>query len=167
MSEHDATPSESGARQRESSEGVGETALKKIRLDDLDLVEITQSDTDMEVNASFPFSAEFPASTGIDLEGGHTVVYFELEPGKELGTHEDSPEEIIVCLAGEGIEAWAGDSNGVIEAGDMVVIPPMAPHGFRNTGDVTARCLGLFSDRTVVGEFEQEVEPLGTRVVKA
>jgi hypothetical protein len=67
-------------------------ALKKISLDDLNLVEITQSDTDMEVSASFPFSSEFPASTGIDLEGGHTVVYFELEPGKELGTHEDSPE---------------------------------------------------------------------------
>jgi hypothetical protein len=43
----------------------------------------------------------------------------------------------------------------------------MAPHGFRNTGDVTARCLGFFSDSTVVGEFEEEVEPLGTRIVKA
>jgi quercetin dioxygenase-like cupin family protein len=167
MSEHDSAPSRSGTRQTEGSGESDETTLETISLDDLDLVEITQSDTDMEVNASFPFSSEFPASTGIDLEGGHTVVYFELEPGKELGTHEDSPEEIVVCLAGEGIEAWAGDAKGVIEAGDLVVSPPMAPHGFRNTGDVTARCLGFFSDSTVVGEFEEEVEPLGTRIVKA
>jgi len=141
--------------------------LKTIHLDDLDLVEIAQEDTDMEVRASFPFSPVFPASTGQELEGGHTVVYFELEPGRELGTHEDSPEELVVCLAGDGIEVWAGDAEGTIGAGDLLVIPPMAPHGFRNTGDVTARCLGVFSDSTVVGEFEDVVEPIGSRVVKA
>jgi quercetin dioxygenase-like cupin family protein len=121
----------------------------------------------MDVNASFPFSSEFPASTAIDLEGGHTVVYFELAPGTALGTHKDRPEEIVVCLDGDGIDAWAGDATGVTGAGDLVVVPPMAPHGFRNTGDGTARCLGFFSDRTVVSEFEEDVEPLGTRIVKA
>jgi quercetin dioxygenase-like cupin family protein len=144
-----------------------ETQLKTVALGDLELVEIAQTGTEMELEASFPFSPLFPASTGLELEGGHTVVYFELEPGKELGTHEDSPEELVVCLAGDEIEAWAGDATGVMSAGDLLVIPPMAPHGFRNTGDVTARCLGFFSDSTVVGEFEEPVEPLGTRVVKA
>jgi quercetin dioxygenase-like cupin family protein len=166
MSEHDTTPTASGARGADSSGDSDETELKTVSLEDLDLVEITQSNTDMEVNASFPFSPAFPATTGLELEGGHTVVYFEIDPGKELGTHEDSPEELVVCLAGDGIEAWVGDANGTIGAGDLVVIPPMAPHGFRNTGDVTARCLGFFSDSTVVGEFEEEVEPLGVRVVK-
>ncbi|WP_267643219.1 cupin domain-containing protein [Haloarchaeobius amylolyticus] len=143
------------------------TGLKTIHLDDLELIEIGQEGTDMDVSASFPFSSAFPASTGVELEGGHTVVYFELEPGKELGTHEDSPEEIVVCLTGEGIEAWAGDAEGTIGAGDLLVIPPMAPHGFRNTGDETARCLGFFSDSTVVGEFEEVVQPIGSRIVKA
>jgi quercetin dioxygenase-like cupin family protein len=109
-------------------------ALKTIHLDDLGLVEIAQEDTDMEVGASFPFSSAFPASTGLELEGDHTVVYFELEPGRELGTHEDSAEELVVCLAGEDIEAWAGDAEGTIGAGDLLVIPAMATHGFRNTG---------------------------------
>lgn len=140
--------------------------LKMVHLDDLDLVEIEQEETDMDVSASFPFSSAFPASTDLELEGGHTVVYFELEPGKELGTHEDSPEEIVVCLDGDGIETWAGDAEGTIGAGDLLVIPPMAPHGFRNTGDETARCLGIFSDSTVVGEFEEVVQPIGSRVVK-
>jgi quercetin dioxygenase-like cupin family protein len=143
------------------------TEFKTVHLDDLDLVEIVQEETDMEVSACFPFSSEFPASTGLELEGGHTVVYFELEPGKELGTHEDSPEELVVCLAGAGIKAWVGEAEGTISAGDLLVIPPMAPHGFRNTGDETARCLGIFSDSTVVGEFEEVVEPIGSRVVKA
>ena len=141
--------------------------LTTISLDELDLVSVTQSETDMDVNVNFPFSTEFPATTGLELEGGHNVVYFEIEPGKELGTHKDSPEELIVCLAGNGIEAWAGDERGEIGAGDLAVIPPMAPHGFRNTGDETARFLGIFSDRTTVSEFEAELQPLGARFLKA
>ncbi|PSQ11384.1 cupin domain-containing protein, partial [Halobacteriales archaeon QS_5_70_15] len=88
-------------------------------------------------------------------------------PGKALGTHKDSPEKLVICLEGEDIEAWAGDAEGTIGAGDLAVIPPLAPHGFRNTGDVTARFLGIFSDRTNVGEFEEELEPFGDRFVKA
>jgi len=95
------------------------------------------------------------------------VVYFEIEPEKELGTHKDSPEELIICLEGDRIEDWAGDATGEIGAGDLAVIPPMAPHGFRNTGDVTARFLGIFSDSTTVSEFEEELQPLGERFVKA
>ncbi|PSQ16171.1 cupin domain-containing protein, partial [Halobacteriales archaeon QS_8_69_26] len=37
----------------------------------------------------------------------------------------------------------------------------------RNTGDVTARFLGIFSDSTTVSEFEEELQPLGDRFVKA
>ncbi|WP_320443131.1 cupin domain-containing protein [Halosolutus halophilus] len=103
----------------------------------------------------------------MELEGGYDVVYFEIEPGKELGTHKDSPEELIVCLEGDGIEAWAGDAEGTIGAGDLAVIPPLAPHGFRNTGDVTARFMGIFSDSAIVAEFEEELEPFGDRIVKA
>lgn len=141
--------------------------LKAITLDELDLVELSQSDSEMNVDVNFPFSPEFPATTGLELEGGHNVVYFEIEPGKELATHTDSPEELIVCLDGHGIEAWAGEAEGEIEAGDLAVIPPMAPHGFRNTGEETARFLGIFSDSTNVSEFETELEPIGETVVKA
>lgn len=141
--------------------------LKTLSVDELELMNVTQVDSDMEVNVTFPFSPEFPVSTDQELEGGHNVVYFEIEPGKELGTHTDSPEELIVCLEGEGIEAWAGDAEGEIGAGDLAVIPPMASHGFRNTGAVTARFLGIFSDGTTVSEFEEELQPMGDRFVKA
>ncbi|PSP27599.1 cupin domain-containing protein [Halobacteriales archaeon QH_2_65_14] len=143
------------------------TALKTVSLDDLELVEVTQAGTEMDVNVNFPFSPEFPATSGVELEGGHNVVYFEIEPGKELGTHRDSPEELIICLEGDSIEAWAGDAKGTIGAGDLEVIPPLAPHGFHNRGDVTARFLGIFSDSSLVAEFEETLEPFGDRFVKA
>ncbi|WP_226038811.1 cupin domain-containing protein [Natrinema sp. DC36] len=141
--------------------------LKTISLDELELVGVTQSESEMDVSVNFPFSPAFPATTGIELEGGHNVVYFEIEPGKELGTHTDSPEELIICLDGDEVEAWAGGTTGVISAGDLAVIPPMAPHGFRNTGSVTARFLGVFSDSTTVSEFEADLEPFEERTVKA
>ncbi|ERG87897.1 MAG: cupin domain protein [halophilic archaeon J07HX5] len=140
--------------------------LTAFSIEDLELVELTQETTEMGVNVNFPFTPEFPATTGHELEGGHNVVYFEIEPGKELGTHTDSPEEIIVCLRGDDIEAWAGEAEGTISGGDIAVIPPMAPHGFHNGGEETARFLGFFSDATNVSEFEEELQPMGETVVK-
>jgi quercetin dioxygenase-like cupin family protein len=143
-----------------------ETTLQTVRLDDLELVAATQADSSMEARVNFPFSPAFPATTGIELEGGHNVVYFELDPGAELGTHTDSPEEILVCLAGSGVEAWVDEARGTVEAGELTVIPPMAPHGLRNAGPETARFVGFFSDRTTVSAFESSVEPLGTAVLR-
>jgi quercetin dioxygenase-like cupin family protein len=140
--------------------------LKAFSLDDLDPFQLTQENTEMQVDVNFPFSPEFPATTGLELEGGHNVVYFEIDPGKKLGTHTDSPEELIVCLQGENIEAYAGDATGEIGAGDLAVIPPMAPHGFHNGGDERAKFLGIFSDSTNISEFEEDLQPIGERIVK-
>lgn len=146
--------------------GTDKQEMTKIRFDDLELVEMTQANTDMQVRANFPFSSLFPASTGQELKGGHAVVYFEIPPGKELGTHKDSPEELVICLEGDGIEAWVGDATGTLEAGEMAVIPTMEPHGFRNSGTKTARFVGFFSDSTAVHEFEEDLEPIGERILK-
>jgi quercetin dioxygenase-like cupin family protein len=145
---------------------TNETELQTVDLADLELVRATQSESAMDVRVNFPFSATFPASTGMEIAGGHNLVYFELDPGTELGTHTDSPEEFVVCLAGAEIEAWVGDARGTIGAGELVVIPPMVPHGFHNAGVERARFLGTFSDRTTVTEFEEPVEPLGVAVLR-
>lgn len=122
----------------------------------------------MDIEVCFPFAPDFPTSTDHRLEGGHNVVYFEIEPGNALGTHTDSPEELVICLEGENIEAWSGEKEGTLSAGQMVVIPAMDPHGFKNNGDTTARFVGFFSDHTNVSEFtEEEIQPMGSRVVKA
>jgi quercetin dioxygenase-like cupin family protein len=143
-----------------------EPTLETVRLDDLELLRATQSDSEMDVRVCFPFSPTFPASSGLELEGGHAVVYFELDAGGELATHTDSPEELVVCLGGSQVDAWVGEATGTVGAGDLVVIPPMRPHGFRNRGTVTARFLGFFSDSTAVSEFESPVEPIGLAVLR-
>jgi quercetin dioxygenase-like cupin family protein len=143
------------------------TALKTFSLDTLELVRATQARSEMDVRVNFPFSPSFPASTGIDLDGGHNVVYFELDPGQKLGTHVDSPEEIIVCLSGSKIEVSIEEMTESIQANGVVVIPPMASHGLYNTGAETARFMGFFSDRTTVSEFQETVEPLGVAVMRA
>jgi quercetin dioxygenase-like cupin family protein len=140
--------------------------LKTVRLDELELVSTTQAGSEMNARVNFPFSPAFPAASGLELEGGHNVVYFELDPRTTLATHTDSPEEILVCLDGSEVEVWAGEATGSIGAGELVVVPPMVPHGFRNTGPETARFLGFFSDRTTVSEFEAPVEPLGVTTLR-
>ena len=149
-----------------SNETAQKPTLKTVTLDDLALVSARQPDSAMDARVNFPFSASFPAATDIDLEGGHNVVYFELDPGAALATHTDSPEEVLVCLDGADVEAWVGEATETVGAGELVVVPPMAPHGFRNEGDETARFLGFFSDRTTVSEFEAPVEPLGVAVLR-
>jgi quercetin dioxygenase-like cupin family protein len=141
--------------------------LRTVTLADLELVEGRQPGTEMAVRVNFPFAPTFPASSGLELEGGHNVIYFELDPGAELSTHTDSPEEVVVCLAGEGIEAWIGDARGTVRTGELAVVPAMVPHGFRNAGPETARFLGFFSDRATVSEFEAPVEPFGTAVLRS
>jgi len=42
----------------------------------------------------------------------------------------------------------------------------MAPHGFHNGGDERAKFLGIFSDSTNISEFEEELQPIGERIVK-
>src|SRR6056297_1862811 len=99
----------------DNAESVDESStptpeLTKIRFDQLDTVEMTQAESDTEFGVSIPFASDFLATTGLELAGGHTVVYTEIAPGKELGTHTDSPEELLVCLEGDGVEVWTGDA---------------------------------------------------------
>jgi quercetin dioxygenase-like cupin family protein len=143
------------------------SAVQTVSLADLELVRATQSETGMDTRVNFPFSPSFPASTGLELEGGHNVVYFELDPDQRLGTHTDSPEEIIVCLDGANVDVWVGEETGTIQAGQLAVIPAMVPHGFHNVGAETARFLGFFSDRTTVSTFEEPVEPLDVATLRS
>jgi len=93
------------------------------------------------------------------------VVYFEVEPGNILGTHTDSQDEIVVLLSGSG-EGTVGDETGRLEAGGLVYIPAMVPHGFLNTGTETLRCVGIFAGAGVVSTFEHALQPMGLRVLE-
>lgn len=116
-----------------------------------------EEDAAMRVSFNFPFYA----ATGTESSA---VVYFEIEPGHRLGTHTDSAEEIVLVLSGT-VEASLGEETGRLSAGQAVLIPAMVPHGVRNVGDETARCVGFFSAATVESEFDRPMMPLGTRQV--
>lgn len=108
-------------------------------------------------NANIEVRGAFPMNAGVGAKST-SVVYFELEPGRELGRHTDSAEEILVVLAGE-VEATIGDETGHASEGDIVLVPEMMPHNVRNVGDVTARIVGVFSSGHVVSTFDHAFQP--------
>jgi quercetin dioxygenase-like cupin family protein len=114
-----------------------------------------EHDPAMRVTVNFPFSA----ATGNE---NSAVVYFEVEPGHYLGTHTDSAEEIVFILSGE-VEASLNDEKGRLSTGQAVLVPAMAPHGVRNVGVETARCVGFFSAANVESTFDQPLMPFGQR----
>lgn len=115
-----------------------------------------EQDPAMRIRVNFPFFA----ATGNESS---SVVYFEVEPGHYLGTHTDSAEEIVLILSGT-VEASLGEETGRLSAGQAALIPAMVPHGIRNIGEETARCVGFFSAATVESTFDQPIMPLGTQV---
>ena len=125
---------------------------------DLDLAEVhIESDPRRRVFPAFPINC----FTGAE----HTaVVYFEVQPGDYLPTHTDSAEEILYIVAGEG-EAEIGDERGRVRAGDLAVIPAMAPHGVVNTGDEPLRVVGFFCEREITSTFEAPLQPVGVATV--
>ncbi|HET6403601.1 MAG TPA: hypothetical protein VFH78_03050, partial [Candidatus Thermoplasmatota archaeon] len=56
--------------------------------------------------------------------------------------------------------------RGSAREGDLLVIPAMAPHGFRNASGARARFLGVFAASRVVSTFEKPLAPWGQRVLE-
>lgn len=127
-------------------------------LNNLDMHEVSYTqDAAMRLMVNFPFYA----GTG---NQSSAVVYFEIAPGHYLGRHTDSAEEIVLILSGT-VEGSVGDETGQLSAGQAVLIPALIPHGIRNIGSETARCVGFFAAANVESVFDQPLMPFGTRLV--
>lgn len=122
-------------------------------LQDVDLNEVP----DGSIRVDFPLQSVHGSAT-------FSAVLFEVDPGKALATHTDSAEEVLLVLAGEG-EAHVGGATRGIRTGDVAVVPALAPHGVRNTGDTTLRVIGFFSSSTVMSTFEHGIGPDGQQIV--
>lgn len=136
------------------------SAVITVNLNSLPLLEgWYDHDPAVRQRVAFPlFAATGTATT--------SAVYFELDPGKALGMHTDSAEEILLVLDGT-VEATVGAETGQAGRGELVLIPEMVPHSVRNVGQGVARCLGFFSAARVVSTFDQPIMPLGQRVAGA
>lgn len=107
--------------------------------------------------------ATFPIFGALGTEDS-AAVYFELEPGTQLGAHTDSAEETWLILQGT-VEATVGDERVRLSEGELAVVPRMVLHNVRNVGSETARVLGFFSDPNNVATFEDSWLPNRSNVV--
>ena len=74
---------------------------------------------------------------------------WELEPGASEGSHVHKDpkalEEIYYFLQGEG-EMQVDSEDVPISAGDAIMVPPGAEHGFRNTGTGPLKLVIIWGD---------------------
>lgn len=110
------------------------------------------------------------AKATFPLLGSHgtqqsAAVYFEIDPGEQLGTHTDSAEEVLLILQGEA-EVHIGAEKADASAGQLTVVPKMGPHNVRNTGTETLKVLGFFGGaNNIVATFEETWWPTRSRQV--
>jgi quercetin dioxygenase-like cupin family protein len=109
------------------------------------------------LSVTFPFSS----ATGT---ADTAAVYMVLEPGGRLPEHTDSAEEWLLIVEGT-VEATVGDETGILEAGQLALVPSIAPHSARNVGAGPARILGFFGASTNVAHFSAELAPGVTTLV--
>lgn len=121
-----------------------------------------EDDPDRKVTGNFALYSAVGTKSG-------AAVYFELEPGKELGAHTDSAEEIVYVVDGT-IEATVGnddddddDDKDHLSRGELGVVPVMERHNFRNVGTNTAKVIGFFSSPNIVSTFEKVFMPANLR----
>jgi quercetin dioxygenase-like cupin family protein len=106
---------------------------------------------------------DFPIHAGVGATSA-AAIYFEVEPGDRIPWHVHTAEEIIFVVAGEA-EGEVGDERGRLSAGGLVLVPAHMRHRVTNAGTVTLRVLGFFSSAAVMTTLEDEIVPMGTRVL--
>ncbi len=121
-------------------------------VNELSLTELaTPADPSLGASCAFPiFAATGSAATA--------VVYFEVAPGKRLGRHTDSSEEVIYVVEGAG-EAIVGEERAALSAGTLAVVPALAPHDIHNTGSTPLKVVGFFAGSALMHAFFEPLLP--------
>src|SRR5918998_968868 len=99
--------------------------MLKVNLDKLD--KMTNYGAEDNDDPNRKVTGNFALYSAAGTKSG-AAVYFELEPGKELGAHTDSAEEIVYVVDGT-IEATVGndddDDKDRLSRGELGVVPVM------------------------------------------
>ncbi len=84
--------------------------------------------------ADLPFSNIAHEFVGADHGGvGVCVIIVEAPPGRGPSLHTHPYEELLLVQEGTGTFT-VGDETLEVGPGELVVVPPGVPHGFKNTG---------------------------------
>lgn len=133
--------------------------MKKVNINNLELTEFTGKD-----NSGQHCYATFPLF-GVHGTESTATVYFELEPGDELGRHTDSAEELLLILEGE-VEAEVGGEKANLSKGEIALVPKMVPHNLVNIGTTGVKVLGIFGGANhIVATFENTWLPTDSNTV--
>ena len=124
--------------------------MDPINVDKLETVELASStSSDAEwVGGYFAYGG-----SGADKSA---TVYFAVPPGKRLGRHTDTTEEMQFILGGSG-DLLRDDGATPIRAGDVFVLPEGTAHDLENTGSEDLRVIAFFSSPQVEQHWTQEV----------
>ncbi len=83
-----------------------------------------------------------------------TVLVNQLDAGDEVGSHTHDVEEVLYVVTGR-CQVEAGDETAALHAGDAVVIPPGALHGFRHSGQPQATVVAVLASATAQTTWSQ------------
>jgi mannose-6-phosphate isomerase-like protein (cupin superfamily) len=105
---------------------------------------------DMRVSATAALFEGLPRA-GIGL----SIFVVRTPPGRSVELHTHPHSETFVLLEGHG--RWtAGDLVAELRPNQVLVVPPLTPHGFRNTGSEPLLVVSVHEsgtlDQTFLGE---------------
>lgn len=104
-------------------------------------------------------NARWRSATGaVGERSGSSLL--EVPPGCRLPRHTDSAEESVVILAG-GADVDVSGTRQRAHAGDVVMIPPDAPHEVFNVSDEPLRFVALYASNDVTTRYEAPIQPAG------
>ena len=90
--------------------------------------------------------------TGEELGAGVSIILVDAAPGRGPSLHRHRYEEVFVVQEGQ-VTFTVGDEERTAHAGDIVVVPPNTPHGFRNTGEGRLRQVAIHVSPRFVTEW--------------
>jgi quercetin dioxygenase-like cupin family protein len=133
--------------------------MLKVDLNNLELNEfIAKENPGQRCLATFPM-------LGAHGTRASATVFVQLDPDEELGTHTDSAEELLLVLEGT-IEAQVGDDKAVAKRGEILHVPKMVPHNFKNVGTEKSKVLGFFGGaNNIIATFDHKWWPTESNMV--
>jgi quercetin dioxygenase-like cupin family protein len=143
-------------RARKKGEIMTATAATELNAPVLEELELLEWSVGDDPDAGGRIAMATSAETGAES----MTIILEVDPGKHIPLHTHSAEETIIVLEGSAI-ATAGEAQGPVSVGSVIVVPAFAKHGFENTGSEMLRLLAFFPAGAVVSWFEAPIAPFG------
>ena len=122
---------------------------KPLNVDDVETVSLESSATD-----DAAWVGGYFAYGGSGAEQSCEIT-FAIPPGKRLGRHYDTAEEIQFFISGSG-DLLLDTGTYPVKKGDLIVLTEGTMHDVHNTGDEDLRVIGFFAKPQVEQHWSVE-----------